>query len=146
MITLVWGASVALAMVSVVGCALLDSLTFFGEQPSAGDRQHTLMFALAVMALCALSLAAATLLRLPPTLLWVCVGGVAFCALMAYGEYGAMQVAAPEQYPDPWWTGLRDALAFPTEWPLLACLVISPFVPPAPREREPRPLRIGVPR
>ncbi len=126
--TFVWGASVALAMATVAGCALLDSLAFFGEQPSDGDRQHTLMFALAVLAMCALSLATAALLRLPPTLLWICVFGIGFSAIVAYWAFGAMQVAAPEEYPDPWWTGLRDALLCPTDWPLLACLVLGPFV------------------
>jgi hypothetical protein len=141
----VWGSSVALSLASVAGCALLDSLAFFGEQPSAGDRQHTLMYTLAVLALCLLSLASATLLRLPSTLLWIFVIGLGFCAIMAYWALGAMQVAAPEEYPQPWWTGLRDALAFPTTWPLLACLLISPCFPPVPRESGRRPIRIGVP-
>lgn len=140
-----WGASVALAMVTVVGCAFLDSLAFFGEQPSDDDRRHTLMFALAVLALCAASLAAAALLRMPPTLLWIILSGLVVCTIMAYWAYGAMQVAAPDDYPDPWWTGLRDALVCPTDWPLLACLVLSPLVPRAPREGDRRPIRIGVP-
>ena len=143
--TFVWGASVALGMATVAGCALLDSLTFFGEQPSAGDREHTLMFALAVLGLCSLSLASAAHLRPPSTLLWIVVTGLAFCAIMAYWAFGAMQVAPPEEYPDPWWTGLRDALVCPTTWPLIACLLISPFVPPAPRADDRRPVSIGVP-
>ena len=145
MLTFVWGASVALSLASVAGCALLDSLAFFGEQPSAGDRQHTLMYTLGVMAMCLLSLASAARLRLPSTLLWIFVIGLGFCAVMAYWALGAMQVAGPEEYPDPWWTGLRDAVAFPTTWPLLACLVISPFLPPAHRAGDRQPLRIGVP-
>jgi hypothetical protein len=142
--TFVWGASVALTMATVVGCALLDSLAFFGERPSAGDRQHTLTFALAVLALCALSLASAAVLRMPPTLLWICAVGIGFCAIMAYWAYGAMQVAAPEEYPDPWWTGARDALTCPTDWPLLLCLLISPFVPPAPKPADDASVGIGA--
>jgi hypothetical protein len=144
-LTFVWGASVALSLASVAGCALLDSLAFFGERPSAGDRQHTLVYTLAVLAMCLLSLASAALLRLPSTLLWILVVGLVFCAIMAYWALGAMQVAAPEEYPDPWWTGLRDALVFPTTWPLLACLLLSPFIPPAPRGGDRAAIRIGVP-
>lgn len=146
MLTFVWGASVALSLASVAGCAVLDSLAFFGEQPSAGDRQHTLMYTLGVLALCLLSLASAALLRLPSTLLWIFVIGLGFCAIMAYWALGAMQVAAPEDFPDPWWTGLRDVLVFPTTWPLLACLLISPCIPPAPRESDRQTFRIEVSR
>ena len=145
-LTFVWGASVAVALASVAGCALLDSLAFFGERPSAGDRQHTLMYTLGVLAMCLLSLVSAALLRLPSTLLWIFVIGLGFCAVIAYWALGAMQVAAPEEFPDPWWTGLRDAVAFPTTWPLLACLVLSPCMPPKPRENDRVPLRIEVPR
>ena len=76
MLTFVWGASVALSLASVAGCALLDSLAFFGEQPSAGDRQHTLVYTLGVMAMCLLSLASAARLHLPSTLLWIFVIGL----------------------------------------------------------------------
>lgn len=144
--TYLLGASVACSMVTAVGAALLDSLAFFGEQPSTGDRQHTLMVCLGVLALCVLALLAATMLRLPSTVRWICVSGIAVSAVVAYWAFGAMQVAAPDDFPDPWWTGLRDAVVAFSDWPLLACLVLSPIFRPSRSRSDRRPNPIVVPR